>query len=199
MIKLPFASYSNIHKCTSLSLVCSRVPDGLDFIGKVIYPQHSLKAPSTSTEGNKGLGDPLHITMIKAVIRDKRLILLKGVLVRVGEHWEGFGNQDLLSSYVDNTSLTPKLQAVGKPAWSIWTSAPVGNLQGNHHIWGVEALRAPFLGQARREQRHLKPEQSNNLHGHSRLTSHHDGAATMEPSVQRRTYQALLTWLLPLS
>lgn len=57
----------------------------------------------------------------------------------------------------------------------------------------------PFLGETRREQRHLKPEQSNKSHGHYGLTSHHDGAATVEPSVQRRTYQTLLTWLLPLS
>lgn len=128
---------------------CGRKSNWFNFISEIIYLQYSSETSRTGTEGNQGLRDPLHITMIVAVIGNKRLILVKGMLVRVGEHWEVSGNQELLHPHVDNVSLAPKPQAVGHPAWSLCISAPASHLQGNHQFWGGEVMGGPSLTVAR--------------------------------------------------
>lgn len=108
------------------------------------------------------------------------------MLVRVGEHWEVFGKQELLDPHVDNVSLAPKLQAVGEPAWRFCTSAPASHLQGDHQFWG-EVLGGHCLRVARNEQRHSYPEyQKSDRDVHQGLTQCHYGAVIMEPSVQGR-------------
>lgn len=87
------------------------------------------------------------------------------MLVRVGEHWEGLGNQDLLSSYADNMSLTPNCR-LWESTWSSWTSVSVGNLHKGITTSGELRLWERLSWETRREHT-PKPEQSNNLPGHS--------------------------------
>ena len=136
--------------------------------------------------------------MIVAVIRNKRLILVQGTLVCVGEHWEGPGNQELLDLHVGDVSLAPKSQAIGEPAWNLCISAPASHLQGDHQLWGREVLGGPGLRVTRNEQTHPKPEQQgSDSEVYQGLTHCHYGATCL--GQKRAGHQALLVWLLPLS
>jgi hypothetical protein len=60
--------------------------------------------------------------MIVAVILHIRLVLEKSALVCVGEHREVSGYQKLLGLHVDKMSLSPKVEAIGEPVWSLHAS-----------------------------------------------------------------------------
>lgn len=86
--------------------------------------------PRTDTESNQGFYVPFHITMIAAVLQDKKLILKESTLV--GKHWEVSGQKKFLDLSVENVPLASKMQAIREPACRLHASAMP---QGSQHFW----------------------------------------------------------------
>lgn len=108
------------------------------------------------------------------------------------------GNQEPLDPHVDNVSLAPKPQAVGEPSWGPYTSALARHPQGDHHFHRAELLRGPGLGEVRKEQRYLKPEQhKSDPEGHRGPWHCHYGARC--PELKSAWWEEVLVWLLPVS
>jgi hypothetical protein len=89
--------------------------------------------------------------MIIAVILHIRLVLEKSALICVGELREMSGYQKLLGLHVDKMSLSPKVEAVGEPAWTLHASTSASYPQGYHHFWADVVLSMGRLGPFRKK------------------------------------------------
>ncbi|XP_072695210.1 uncharacterized protein [Canis lupus baileyi] len=120
-------------------LKCGRSLQRFYFIREVIDLQHATQTPIAGVQRAHGPRDPFQVAVVVAVSGDKRVVLLHGTLIVIGDHRKMSGQQVLLNFHVNHMSLPPEVNLIGEVALSLHSTHPVGHLPGDHDFRGSEA------------------------------------------------------------
>lgn len=122
------------------------------FISEVIHLQHAMQTPVAGVQRAHGPRNPFQVAVVVTVSRDKRVVLLHGTLIIVGDNRKMFGQQAPLDFHVNHMSLASEVDLIGKLALSLSSTHPVGHLPGDHNFRGSEAPSREGMGAADRGQ-----------------------------------------------